>query len=123
MPRQLIIPKPEMLLAKCEGAQLYFRDANDDKPLYRGCKLIGDKPLFGARRAAYLSWIIHERRFARSTDAWQLQEYQPELYKWAGEQMAANFDQAYLAESFGLTAPEIDALITAERAKYAKVKQ
>jgi hypothetical protein len=124
MPKALIIPDPDMMLGEHDGAQLYFRDANNEQPLYRDCKIIRrTKPLFAKRRAAYLHWIIHEQRFARGGDAYRLELAQPEMFKWAGECMGKEFDQAYLADSFGLTAPEIDALIAAERAKYAKAKQ
>ena len=63
-------PDPDSLIATSpEGVRAYAKDAVDRFPLYRGIKLMSDRPLFAGRKTAHIQWIVHQGRFRRGGDS------------------------------------------------------
>lgn len=104
-----------------QGAVLSLCAPKDDYPLYRDLRLITPAGQgVGARRSHRLTWIMHDQRFRRGGDAWKLVKANPALMSWAEEVCKAELPLSYVAELLEISAGELDALVKAERAKYAK---
>ena len=121
MPAKVIVPPEDCLLASFSVlVKLYALDARDKYPLYRGVKLLSGipVPMLDGRRTAHLTWIVHEQRFRRGGDCWNLEQKSPKLMKWARGICADRFDAQYVQDTFGLSADDYDKLVAGEQAKY-----
>lgn len=117
----LIVPDIATMFAKrADGVRVYAKDLNEQFPLYRHVKAIGENPILGKRRAAHLTWVIHEKRLVRGGDCWLLVKENPELHAFIEAACTDSFDLSYVVDTFGFTLDQLQDLIDAEQAKYKK---
>jgi len=97
---------------------LYFLPLKETAPLYRRCKMMSDGFIVPGQRTAYMTWKTHTGGFVRGGDAWKVERHRPELFAWASETMAREFDLAYVKDTLELSDAQLAQLIDVETKKY-----
>lgn len=121
MPRLIVVPDPDSLIAEFNDVQLYARVPSEKYPLYRFVKLISARPLGGGtRRTAQLTYIVHLQRFVWRGAGLVFARNAPGLLEWARLACAESLSPEYIRESLGITCAEYERLVDAEIARYAR---